>query len=138
MYFSGRSHGVYKFTERSLYQFASNAKPLDTLTHLNLGFIIVTSVLEYVCQTREYPSTIAKFVVSATFFVSIIAYQLINKTQKCIFTFLCFAMVSLMQNKEHKYSLNVKLPHLGHIFHQCTKSYLYKRYLQLYTKYLDK
>ena len=64
-----------KFKERSLYQFASNTKTIDTLTHWNLGFTIVTSALEYVCQTRENSSTIAKFVVSATVFVSIISYQ---------------------------------------------------------------
>ena len=63
-----------KFVERSLYPFASNTKPLDTLTLWNLGFTIVTSAL-YVCQTIEKSSTIAKFVVSATVFVSIIAYQ---------------------------------------------------------------
>ena len=57
-----------KSKERILYQFASNTKPLDTLTHWNLGFTSVTSALEYVCQTREYSSTIAKFVVSATVF----------------------------------------------------------------------
>ena len=38
MNFSGRSHGVFKFKERSLYHFASNAKPFDTLTQWNLGF----------------------------------------------------------------------------------------------------
>ena len=42
-----------KFMERSLYQFTGNTKPLDTLTLWNLGFTIVTSALEYVCQTRE-------------------------------------------------------------------------------------
>ena len=63
------------FMERSLYQFTGNTKPLDTLTLWNLGFTIVTSSLEYVCQTREKSSTSAKFVVSATVFVSIIAYQ---------------------------------------------------------------
>ena len=42
-----------KFMERSLYKFASNTKPLDTLTLWNLGFTIVTSALECVCQTRE-------------------------------------------------------------------------------------
>ena len=88
-----------KFNERSSYQFESNTKPLETLNYWNLGFTTVTSALEYVCQTRECSSTIAKFVVSATVFVSIINYQSINKAQKCIFTFLCFAMVSLMQNK---------------------------------------
>ena len=73
MYFSGM---VYiKFKEMSLYQSASNTKPLDTLTHWNLGFTIVTSALEYVCQTREYSSNMAKCVVSTTVFVSIIAYQ---------------------------------------------------------------
>ena len=35
-----------KFKERSLSQFASNTKPLDTLTHWNLGFTIVTSALK--------------------------------------------------------------------------------------------
>ena len=64
-----------KFLERGLYQFASNAKSEDTLTHWNLGFTMVTLALEYVCQTREYSSTISNFVVSATVFVSIIAYQ---------------------------------------------------------------
>ena len=64
-----------KFLERSLYHFASNTKPLDTLTLLNLVFTIVISALEYVCQTRENSSTIAKFVVSATVVVSLIAYQ---------------------------------------------------------------
>ena len=59
-----------KFKEMSLYRFASNIKPLDTLTHWNLGLTIVISALEYVCQTREYSSTIAKFVVSATFFIN--------------------------------------------------------------------
>ena len=58
-----------KFMERSLYQFASNTKPLDTLTLWDLGFTIVTSALKYVCQTRENSSTIAKCVVSATVFV---------------------------------------------------------------------
>ena len=65
-----------KFKERSLDQFASKIiKPLDTLTHWNLGFTIVTGALEYVCQTRDCSSTIAKFVVSATVFVSIIIYH---------------------------------------------------------------
>ena len=64
-----------KFVERSLYQYASNTKPLDTLTLWNLAFTIVTSALEYVCQTIDKSSTIAKFVLSATVFVSIIAYQ---------------------------------------------------------------
>ena len=64
-----------KFKERNLYKFASNTKPLDTLTQWNLGFTIVTSALENVCLTREYSSTMAKFVVSPTVFVSIIAYQ---------------------------------------------------------------
>ena len=71
-FFSGRRHGVIKFKERSLYLVASNTKPLDTLTHWKLGFIILTSALEYVCQTRECSSTIAKFVVSAKVFVSIL------------------------------------------------------------------
>ena len=64
-----------KFKERSLYQSASNTKPLDNLTHWNLDFTIVTSALEYVCQTREYSSNMAKLVVSTTVFVSIIDYQ---------------------------------------------------------------
>ena len=57
-----------KFVERSIYQFASNTKPLDTLTLWNLGFTIVTSAL-YVCQTIEKSSTIAKYVVSAFYLV---------------------------------------------------------------------
>ena len=60
-----------KFTERSLYQFASNTKPLDTLILWNLGFTIATSALEYVCQTRVNCSTIAKCVMSATVFVEL-------------------------------------------------------------------
>ena len=64
-----------EFKERSLNRSAGNTKQLDTLTHWNLGFTIVTSALEYICQTREYSSNMAKFVVSATFFVLIIAYQ---------------------------------------------------------------
>ena len=56
-----------KFMERILYQFASKTKPLDTLTLCNLGFTIITSALEYVCQTRENSLTIAKCVVSAAF-----------------------------------------------------------------------
>ena len=71
-----------KSGERSLDQFASNTKPLDTLTHWNHGFTIVASALEYVCQTRDCSSTIRKFVVSATVFVSVITYQLSNKSQK--------------------------------------------------------
>ena len=67
MYFLGRSHGVYQIHGKSFYQFASNTKPLDTLTLWNLGFTIVTSALEYICQTREKSSTFAKVVVSATF-----------------------------------------------------------------------
>ena len=55
-----------KFKEISLSQFASNTKPLDTLTHWNLGFNIVTSALKYVFHMRECSSTFAKFVVSAT------------------------------------------------------------------------
>ena len=47
------------FKAKSLYQFASNIKPLDTLTLWKLGFTIVTSALEYVCQTREKCSSIA-------------------------------------------------------------------------------
>ena len=43
-----------------------------------------------------------------------------------------FCYVNLIPNKEHKYSINVKSPHPQHIFHQCTKLYLYKRYLMLY------
>ena len=53
MYFLGRSHGVYQIHGKSFYQFASNTKPLDTLTLWNLGFTIVTLALEYICQTRE-------------------------------------------------------------------------------------
>ena len=64
-----------KFKEMSLDQFASNTKLLDTLTHWNLVFTIVTSALEYISQTRDCSSTIEKFVVSATVFVSIITYQ---------------------------------------------------------------
>ena len=64
-----------KFMEMSLYQLASNTKPLDTLTLWNLGFTIVTSALKFVCQTREKSSTIAKCVVSAVGFASTIAYQ---------------------------------------------------------------
>ena len=120
-----------KFMERSLYQFASNTKPLDTLTLWDLGFTIVTSALKYVCQTRENSSTIAKCVVSATVFV-----PMNKQSAKGIYTFLCFAMLSLMPNKDHKYSLNVKSPYLQHIFHQYTKLYRYKRYLKLYTKIL--
>ena len=65
-----------KFMERSLYQFANNTKPLNALPFCDdLGFTIVTSAPEYVCQTRGKSSTIAKLVVPATFYVSIIAYQ---------------------------------------------------------------
>ena len=76
-----------KFKEMSQYQFASNTKPFDTLTHWNLSFTKRTSALDYVCQTREHASTVAKFVVSATVFVSIIAYQGINKAQKAYLHF---------------------------------------------------
>ena len=43
-----------KFKERSLYQSASNTKPLDILTHCNLGFTIVTSALECLSNERIF------------------------------------------------------------------------------------
>ena len=98
MHFSGRRHGVYQIQGK---EFISIFKQYQALSypHWNLCFTITTSALEYVCQMKEHSSTFAKFVVSATVFVSIKAYQGINKTQKGIFIYLCFAMVSLMQNK---------------------------------------
>ena len=79
MCFSGRSHGLYQIQGNEFISISICKQYLainfDTLTHWNLGFTTVTSALEYVCQTREYFSTIAKCVVSATVFVSIIAYQ---------------------------------------------------------------
>ena len=76
-----------KLKEMSQYEFASNTNPFDTLTHWNLGFTIITSALDYVCQMREHASTVARFAVSATVFVSMIAYQGINKTQKAYIHF---------------------------------------------------
>ena len=64
-----------KLKERSFCQLASNTKPLDTLTNWNLGFTTATSVLKYAFDMRECSSIFAKFVVSATVFVSIISYQ---------------------------------------------------------------
>ena len=63
--------------------------------------------------------------------------QMNKQNTKGIFPFLCFAIIiSLLLNKETKYSLNVKSPHLRHIIHQCIKLYLYIGYLKLYTKIL--
>ena len=80
-----------KFMERSLYQFASNTKPLDTLARWNLGFTIVTSALEYVCQTREKSSTIAKFVVFCinNGFCINISIPMNEQNAKSILTCLC-------------------------------------------------
>ena len=74
-------------------------------------------------------SNIAKHVVSATLFVSVN-----NKEQKDIFTFLCFVMISSIQNKETKYSFHIKSPHPQPIVYWCIKLYLYKRYLKFQTK----
>ena len=57
------------FKEMSLYQFASNTKRLQTLTHWNLAFTIVTLALKYVCHIGECSSNIEKCVVSATLFL---------------------------------------------------------------------
>ena len=76
-------------------------------------------------------SNIAKRVVSATLFV-----PMDNKEHKDTFTFLCFVMISSIQNKETNYSFHIKSPHPQPIVHWCYKSYLYKRYLKLQTKIL--
>ena len=52
-----------------------------------------------------------------------------KQSTKDIFTFLCFAMISSIQNKETKYSFHIKSPNLQPIFHWCIKLNLYKGYV---------
>ena len=65
--------GVYQIHGKEFISICKQYKALRYPDSLELGFTIVTSALKYVCQTREKSST--KFVVLATVFVSIIAYQ---------------------------------------------------------------